>query len=126
MRILQKALALTALLFGLVTIFAGMRVLFGASPGYSVFWPLLVYNTMMGVGYSLTGIMGWRDIEKGKYAAAIIFVLNLLVLGGIAYLYVAGNVVAHESLLAMILRTVVWLALFLGFAWLIRKKSLSG
>ncbi|EWH01718.1 hypothetical protein, partial [Halomonas sp. BC04] len=107
MRILQKTLALTALLFGLVTIFAGIRVLFGASPGYGVFWPLLVYNTVMGVGYSIAGILGWRDIERGKYAAAIIFVLNLLVLGVIAYLYVAGSVVALESLLAMILRTVV-------------------
>jgi hypothetical protein len=35
----QVALALLAALFGLLTIFAGMRVLAGADPGYVVFRP---------------------------------------------------------------------------------------
>jgi hypothetical protein len=125
MRILQNMLALAAALFGLVTIVAGVRVLFGSHPGYIVFWPLLIYNTVRGVVYVIGGIIAWRDIERGRYAAAVIFVLNLLVLGAIGYLYVAGSSVAIESLRAMTLRTVVWLALFLGFAWLGRRNALS-
>lgn len=53
MDILQKILALAALFFGLATIVAGVRVLTGADPGYLVFRPLLVYNTVMGLMYLL-------------------------------------------------------------------------
>jgi hypothetical protein len=119
-------MALAACLFGLVTIVAGVRVLLGSQPGYIVFWPLLIYNTVMGLVYVAGGIIAWRNIERGKHAAAVIFVLNLLVLGIIGYLYVTGSSVAIESLRAMTLRTIVWLALFLGFAWLGRQYEMPG
>ena len=48
MRIVQAVLALAAALFGIATIIAGVRVLIGFHPGYTVFWPLLIYNTAMG------------------------------------------------------------------------------
>lgn len=124
--IIQKTLALVAALFGLVTIFAGTRVLAGTDPGYVVFLPLLIYNTAMGFLYVVAGGIGWRNIHRGKQAAAAIFLLNLLVLGAIGYLYTAGHAVALDSLRAMVLRTVVWLALFLGLAWLSRRNEASG
>jgi len=62
--------------------------------------------------------IAWRNTQRGKYAAAAIFILNLLVLAAIGYLYTAGHAVAMDSLRAMVLRTVVWLVLFLGLAWL--------
>jgi len=117
-RIIQRVLSLAAALFGLVTIFAGARVLAGSGPGYTVFRPLLIYNTAMGVAYVAAGIIAWRSLDLGKYMAATIFVLNLLVLGAIGYLYTAGGAVAVESLLASAFRTVVWLLLFLGLAWM--------
>jgi hypothetical protein len=122
--IVQRVLALVAGLFGVLTIFAGTRVLAGADPGYVVFLPLLVYNTVMGFAYVAAGFIAWRNIRRGKAAAAAIFVLNLLVLAAIGYLYTAGHAVALDSLRAMVLRTVVWLVLFLGLAWLGRKKGL--
>lgn len=125
-RTLQRTLALAASLFGLVTIVAGVRVLLGSDPGYIIFLPLLIYNTVMGMAYVIGGIIAWRNIERGKHAAAVILVLNCVVLGLIGFLYVAGSPVAVESLRAMTLRTVVWLALFLGFAWLGRKNAVSG
>ena len=125
MRLVQGVLALVAVLFGLVTIVAGARVLAGSNPGYIVFWPLLIYNTAMGIAYVAAGAITWRNLERGKYAAATIFFLNLLVLGTIGYLYSVGSSVAIESLRAMTLRTVVWLALFHGLAWLGRRSSLS-
>ena len=122
-RLVHGAVALVAALFGLVTIMAGTRVLLGLDPGYVVFRPLLVYNTAMGAAYLAAGFIAWRSPERGRHAAAAIFVLNLLVLGAIAYLYAAGGGVAVESVRAMSLRTVVWLGLFLGLAWVSRRGA---
>lgn len=123
MRIVQAVLALAAALFGIATIIAGVRVLIGFHPGYTVFWPLLIYNTAMGVAYITAGVIAWRNIERGKYAAVAIFVLNLFVLGTIFYRYMAGSSVAIESLRAMTFRTVIWLLLFLGFAWVDSRNA---
>jgi len=110
-------MALAAVLFGLATIVAGVRVLKGADPGYVVFRPLLLFNTAMGFAYVGAGALAWRSLDRGTRAAAAIVVLNLFVLGAIGYLYSRGSAVAIESLRAMTLRTGVWLALFLGLAW---------
>ncbi len=90
----------------------------GSDPGYTVFRPLLIYNTAMGIAYVAAGTIAWRSLDRGKYTAAAIFALNLAVLGAIGYLYTAGSVVAVESLRAMAFRTGVWLLLFLGLAWM--------
>ena len=123
MKITQNILALVAVLFGLVTVVAGSRVLLGSDPGYVVFRPLLIYNTIMGVAYVTAGIVAWRNIRQGMYAAVAIFVLNLIALIVIYFLYTEGGSVAIESLRAMSLRTIVWLVLFVGFGWLIRTKG---
>ena len=122
-RLLQNILALVGVLFGLVTLFAGTRVLLGADPGYIVFRPLLIYNTAMGFAYIAAGVMVWRSLVRGRQAAAAIFVLNLLVLAAIGTLYATGGAVAIESVHAMTLRSVVWLVLFVGLAWLARRST---
>ncbi len=114
-----------AALFGIATIIAGSRVLTGSDPGYIVFRPLLIYNTAMGIAYAAAGVIAWRNIDRGKYAAATIFVFNLLVLGLILYVYAAGDAVAIESVRAMIFRTVAWLVLFLGMVWMSRRNRLA-
>jgi len=124
-KIIQRVLALAAALFGLATIIAGSRVLNGSDPGYIVFRPLLIYNTAMGIAYVAAGVIAWRNLDRGKYAAATIFVLNLLVLGATGYLYAAGSAVAIDSLRAMIFRTVAWLVLFLGMVWMSQRNHLS-
>ena len=125
MKIIQNSLATVAVLFGLVTIFAGTRVLLGSNPGYLVFRPLLIYNAAMGIVYVAAGIIAWRNIKQGMTVAAAIFVLNLIVLTAIFYLYTQGNSVAVDSLRAMSLRTAVWLALFSGFWWLCRSNRID-
>ena len=112
-----------AVLFGVATIFAGSRVLLGSDPGYEVFRPLLVYNTAMGVAYLAAGIAIWRSVNAGRYAAGVIFLLNLFVLVGIVVIYRSGGAVAVDSLRAMTLRTVVWLALFIAASWLARSRT---
>lgn len=115
--------AAVAMLFGVATLFAGTRVLLGADPGYVVFRPLLIYNTTMGVAYVIAGVMIWRRLARGRYAAGAIFLLNLLVLAGIVALYRSGGAVAVDSLRAMTFRTVVWLVLFFVVAWQDRVRT---
>lgn len=117
---LAAVAAVVAVLFGLATVFAGGKVLLGADPGYVVFRPLLLYNTAMGTAYIAAGILIWRALSRGRVAAGTIFLLNLLVLVGIAVVYWSGGAVAVDSLRAMSFRTGVWLALFLATSWLVR------
>lgn len=121
MRTIQRIIAGVAVLFGVATVAAGARVLGGADPGYVVFRPLLLYNTAMGFAYVAAGIIAWRDVARGRWAAGLIFVLNAVVLGTIGYLRSTGSAVATESVRAMTLRTVVWLVLFVGLAWVSRR-----
>lgn len=125
-RFIAGALSLVAILFGIVTVIAGTRVLAGSDPGYSVFFPLLLYNTAMGVAYMVAGVTAWRNFNRDNCAAAAIFVLNFFVLGIVSYLYTAGTAVAVESVHAMIFRTGVWFAIFLGLAWVRRMEILTG
>jgi hypothetical protein len=119
----QIILSLVAALFGIATVIAGARVLLGADPGYTVFRPLLFYNTAMGIAYVAAGVVAWRNAERGILPAAAIFGLNFLVLLVVSYLYATGSAVAIESIRAMVLRTVVWLVLFVGLVWVARRSE---
>ena len=111
-------LAIIAVVFGLVTIFAGGRVLFGGSdPGYVVFRPLLLFNTAMGVAYIAAGGATWRHPRWGTYAAGAIVVLNLVALGMILLVYSRGGAVAIDSVRAIAFRCTVWLMLLIGLIW---------
>jgi hypothetical protein len=126
MAIARRVLAFAAVLFGTATVVAGARVLSGADPGYIVFRPLLLYNTVMGIAYVAAGVIAWRSARRGAHAAAVIFGLNVVALGAIGYLYVGGSAIAVESVRAMIFRTVVWCALFVGLALTGRTNRPSG
>lgn len=122
MRFLHRVSALVAALFGLLTVLAGGRVLLGADPGYVVFRPLLVYNTVMGFVYVGAGAVIWRNVAPGRWAAGAIAFLNLAVLVGVVASHRTGGSVAMQSVRAMTFRTVVWIALFLTVSWLHRSE----
>lgn len=122
-RWIRFAVVLVATLFGLATIVAGMRVLTGGDPGYVVYRPLLVYNTVMGLAYLAGAVLAWRNTRLGRNAAGAIFALNAVVLAAVAYLYGTGGVVAIDSVRAMVLRTVVWLVLWLALLWSHRAEA---
>ena len=115
-RFISPIAAIIAVLFGILTLFAGSRVLLGADPGYKVFRPLLLYNTTMGAAYLAAGIAIWRNLRWSKFATGFIFSLNLLVLVSIVLLYSTHAAVAVDSLRAMTFRTTVWLVLFVVVA----------
>jgi len=118
-----KALAVVGVGFGALTIVTGARVLLGADPGWLVYRPLLVYNTLMGAAYVAAGVLVWRGSRWGIRSAAAIVLLNLAVLIAVVAGHTAGAPIAENSVRAMVFRTVVWLALLVGLAWLGRGKS---
>ena len=115
----QPGAAVVAVLFGLATIWAGLRVLWaGADPGYVVFRPLLFFNTVMGAVYLGTGIVIWKHLRWGRNAAGAILLANLVVAGVVGLLFASDAEVAVESVRAMALRTGVWLGVFAALFWL--------
>lgn len=124
--IMQRAAAMVALAFGLLTVVAGVRVAAGlADPGYVVFRPLLLFNTAMGFVYLAAGMLLWRNLRQGRAAAGVIVVLNVIVLAGVVAIFARGGAVAPDSLRAMSFRTVVWLALYAAATWLVRLPRRS-
>lgn len=123
MDLLQKLASIVAMLFGVVTVLAGGRVLLGVDPGYVVFLPLLLYNTTMGLAYVGAGLVIRRDVRRGRQLAGAIALLNLAVLVVIFLLHRTGGDVAADSVRAMTFRTAVWIGLFLVTSWLHRKSD---
>ena len=106
---IQTISAIIATTFGLITIWVGGMTLFDFfDPGYVIFVPLLIYNTVMGFFYTATGVVIWQQHPKALQASKFIFVLNILVLIIITLLYLTNFEVAFNSLKAMSFRTLVW------------------
>jgi hypothetical protein len=103
-----RIISMAAVVFGVVTILAGARVLTGSDPGYVVFRPLLVFNTIMGGVYVAAGVQIWRDERRGRLWAHGVALVNLVVLLVITALYVRGWSIAVDSLAAMTVRTLGW------------------
>lgn len=124
---LQRASVVVALLFGLLTLIAGGRVLLlGADPGYLVVMPLVLFNTVMGAAYVATAVLLHRDLRLGRRAAGAIAILNLLALGSLLAYAGSGGAVAGESFAAMTLRTGVWAGIFAAGGWVLRRQDGTG
>lgn len=118
----QRVVSAVAVIVGLATVVAGSRVLSGVDPGYVVFRPLLVFNVLMGMGYIAAGVAIWHGLRQGRFAAATILGLNVMVLLAITILFANGADVAPDSVRAMIFRTAVWLVLLI----VLRRSEPSG
>ena len=109
----QRVVSAVAIIFGLATVLAGSRVLSGVDPGYVVFRPLLIYNVLMGMAYIAAGVAIWRGLRHGRFAAATILVLNVVVLFTVIVVFARSAAVAPDSVRAMIFRTAVWFVLLI-------------
>lgn len=112
-----RIVAVIAILFGLASLAAGGSVLAGRDPGYLVYRPLLVFNTIMGLFYVGGGVLAWRGAPAARTVAAGIVGGNALVLAYIVFLYRSGGGAAIDSVRAMVLRTSVWVVLLLLLLW---------
>lgn len=100
----------TGAVFGVLTVVAGGSVLLGLrDPGYPVFRPLLIVNTVMGPLYILAGALVLAHRPAGRLAAGSIGLINL---GVLAAIVVVPGTVARESIGAMAVRTAVWLVIY--------------
>lgn len=120
-----RGTAVIVLIFGVATVAAGASVLAGRDTGYLVYRPLLIFNTVMGVAYAAAAVLIWRDLTRGRLAAVVILALNLAMLGLVVYLFRTSDVVAVDSVRAMIFRSAVWLVIFGVLVWIGRRRELS-
>ena len=120
-----RGIAGIALVFGVATVAAGASVLAGRDTGYVVYRPLLIFNTVMGVAYAAAAVLIWRDLVRGCLAATVILALNLAMLSFVVYLFRTSDVVAVDSVRAMVFRSAVWLVIFGVLVWISRRREQS-
>lgn len=121
-RNLDKIAALLALVIGALAVLAGGQVLLGRLPGWNVISWLPVFNFTVGVlTILIVAPLIWRGSRYAWPAALITFSANALVL---LILQIAfGDVVATQSLTAMLLRLVVWIVIVALLAFRLRKHQ---
>jgi len=106
MNTFKKIAAVLALFIGVMSVFAGSRVLLGMdTKEYNILIWLVYYNVIYGIISVFAGFIIWRGKEKSK-------TLTLFILGShftvfIVLKYFISNA-ASESISAMIFRTGIW------------------
>ena len=115
MGILKKQLpAIFGIIIGFLSILAGSKVLLGiSSPNYIVLHWLVIYNVSLGVVPVLAGTGLWRLRPWAISLAGLIAASHASVLALLIVFFMSGKSVAHQSILAMLFRTTVWLGIFL-------------
>lgn len=99
-----KAAAIIAWIIGGMAVFVGGRVLLGTLPDYYVIEWLPIYNFIVGVVTVLvTAVLIWRNSRYALPAAIVTLTAHILVL-----LTAFRDVVAQDSLVAMVVRSVTW------------------
>lgn len=112
--ILIKMAATVAVIFSILTIVEGSKVLFGITQqDYIVFTPLLIYNVIMSLLGLFTGALIWVNHKKILTFTSILTVLHLCVLVVVAIILISDGPVAMHSVKAMTIRSAVWLAITL-------------
>jgi len=105
--ITQKTAALLALVLGLMSVFAGSKVLLEIdSKDYNVLIWLVSYNVIFGVISIVAAYFIWKNYSKAKSIALFVLTIHLLVY---IYLKFVSLTVAAESIKAMLFRTSVWI-----------------
>jgi len=124
MKNLKKIAAVLALFIGVMSVFAGSKVLLGIdTKDYNTLTWLIVYNVIMGAVSLYAAFLIWKTDYKANNLITIILTLHLLVL---LYLNFISENAAHESKMAMVFRTVIWLVItimYIQIPRLLNKKS---
>ena len=109
-RPLSKIAAVLAFVIGAMAVFAGGQVLLGRDPGYYVINWLPIYNLVMGaLAVLVVAPLIWRGSKWALPAALATLAAHTLVMVILRTTY--SDVVAPDSLRAMTIRIVAWLAI---------------
>jgi len=107
MKILKKIAATLALFIGLMSVFAGSKVLLGIdSKDYNILTWLVSYNIIFGVISIVAAYLIWKAKKMSKSLTLFILAMHFMVF---LYLKFFSDTVAIDSIKAMIFRTSIWL-----------------
>jgi hypothetical protein len=107
--VVRRVAGAVAVVFSLLTLVEGSRVLLGtAETGCVVLMPLLLYNVVMAFVGMVAGGGLWMGRKWGLALSGGIAASHIVVLLIVGALYTSGGDVALRSVQAMILRSVVW------------------
>ena len=118
MIVLKKIAALLALFIGVMSVFAGTRILLGIdTKDHIILIWLVYYNVIYGLISIFAAYLIWRGKEKSKNLTLFILASHFIVF--VILKYFISNP-ASESISAMIFRTGIW-ALIVVLSILIPK-----
>jgi len=103
----QKIAAILALLLGLMSVFAGSKVLLEIDiKDYNVLVWLVSYNVIFGAISIIVAYFIWKNHSNAKSLTLFVLAMHFLVF---IYLKFVSTTVANESIKAMLFRTSVWI-----------------
>jgi len=110
-KILLNMAAVVAVVLGTMAVITGTRVLTGSFvPGYTVLPLLVIYNVSMGAVSILAGILIWKRHRLANLLSGLITVAHIIVLLSLLTLF--ADIVARQSIMAMLFRSVIWVSIF--------------
>ncbi len=113
---IRKIAAGLAMLIGLMSAITGSRALLGLfDPGYQTFPILILYNILMGLVSILAAWLIWKNHKQAFTLSAMITSGHILVL--ISLITVFRDIIAIQSIHAMIFRSVLWILILLMLIW---------
>jgi len=111
MKTVEKIGAALAFFIGMMSVFAGSKVLLGVEvKDYNVVIALVAYNVLLGLLSMGTAYFLWKERTIGKWMMWTVFFAHFLVF---LYLEFSKNTVANESKMAMLFRLAVWAVIIL-------------
>ena len=120
-RTLNKAASILAFVIGTMAVFAGGQVLIGKDPGYYVIDWLPLYNYTIGIlTVFITAFLIWTNNKLALPAAVVTFVIHAIIMLILQTAY--QEVVAMDSVVAMMIRLATWLVI-LTLIFLSLRKS---
>ncbi|WP_303908624.1 hypothetical protein [Thiohalomonas denitrificans] len=122
---LVRAIAIAAVVFGLLTLKEGGGVLFDgetqrAAGDYVPF--VLWFNFLTGFFYIFIGIALWRDMASGFALAFSVWVASLVVFGLLALHIAGGGAYEERTIVAMSLRSAVLTVIAIATYWQLKQR----
>jgi len=97
-----------AIVFGVLTVFSGVRTLLGTLDMGAVVPFVLWFNTVAGLAYVIAGLGLWLGLRWALPLSLAIFAATLLVFAGFGLHVARGGAYEMRTVFAMALRSAVW------------------
>ncbi|MDH5751162.1 MAG: hypothetical protein OEZ59_01930 [Deltaproteobacteria bacterium] len=114
--VLLRAVAVFGILFGVITLFAGGKVLFGdpaaREAAGNVVPFVLRFNFAAGFAYIAAGVGLWKRAPWASALALVIAVATGMVLAAFGGHVASGGAYEMRTLVALMGRTLIWIVIF--------------